>query len=76
MKRKFNFYFSEKQAAIEDSNLTGLDQPTYFKGQRYTESCTMESEHATFGLLKPHNERFSDSVFLGTGTQNDIKYGK
>ena len=69
MRRKLSFYFSAEQKKLEME----CEGKTLFKGQEYTECRTCESEHYSAGLLKPHNERFPDSVFLGTGYGEDIK---
>lgn len=66
---KYKFYFSAQQKQLEES-FGCSPSVVLFNGQEYTE-CIAEADY-TKEILKPHNERFLDSVCLGTGYAEDV----
>lgn len=68
MKRKLLFYFSARQKAVIEDFPMEEDIPTFFRGREYTECYEVGAD------VKPHGERFDDSVFLGEGFENEIKF--
>jgi len=64
MKEQLDFYFSAKQAEIRRERRMPL---IFFRDQQYTECC--DKGESPMG-------KFDDYVFLGTGTDDDIKTGR